>query len=292
MVAAYAEHFAEAEKQAQMHQRAVRARIDRELRVVATDVQGMVAELGTIAKDLTDTAAGQSQAMTELVAAASAIRERAVGTSEALRGLADVVSRVESDASESRGCVADTQMLCEGAHTAMSRLHERAQAIDRNVATIDDVASRTRLLALNARIEAARAGESGAGFRVVADEVKHLATASSSASHVIDTDLGEVQDETSTVMECVGEVLSAIGTVASLSQRMSTSVASQGPVAQEVEASIRSTAEAATEISEKARSFGTAAEDTSSKASSIEEVSSRLIHTSARIGDLLSELSF
>lgn len=290
VVSTYAAHFSKVERATTETHRAIRDRVDGQLRIVAADVQGMVAELGTIAHELTETATGQSGALEQLALVCSRIQEQAVRSTEALRGLKGVVDRVEEAASETKGCVGDTQMLCEGAHTAISRLYGHAQAIDRNVATIDEVASRTRLLALNARIEAERAGEAGSGFRIVADEVKHLAKASSTASHTVDSDLGQVKGETSTVMECVRDVLGAIEKVAALSEKTSSSVASHGPVALQVEASIDSTFRAASEIAEKAQSFGSAADKTSSKAMSIKDVSRRLISTSAKIGDLLSEL--
>ena len=75
-------------------------------------------------------------------------------------------------------------------------LSEQSQAIGEIIATVNDLAEQSNLLAVNAAIEAAKAGEHGKGFAVVAQEVRSLAEQSKQATAQVRTILNDIQKAT------------------------------------------------------------------------------------------------
>ena len=130
---------------------------------------------------------------------------------------AEAASQSREGAKTVRETIAGMETIRTKVGFSASKVEEmgaRSVEIGAIVETIEDIASQTNLLALNAAIEAARAGEQGKGFAVVADEVRKLAERSSLATKEIATLIKGIQktvDEAVMAMkESAGEVQSGV----------------------------------------------------------------------------------
>ena len=90
---------------------------------------------------------------------------------------------------------------------ALERFKKTADEMNSITVIITDVASQTRLLALNASIEAARAGEAGRGFAVVATEISNLAGQTTKATENINALIGEVVNQVGTMVTTIERLL-------------------------------------------------------------------------------------
>jgi len=92
------------------------------------------------------------------------------------------------------------------------RLSEQSQAIGEIIASVNDLAEQSNLLAVNASIEAAKAGEHGRGFAVVAQEIRNLANQSKESTAQIRTILNDIQRATTATVMAAEQGSKAVDT--------------------------------------------------------------------------------
>lgn len=191
--------------------------------------------LADSAQSLAEGATEQAGAVEELHATITTISDAAKSAAASAEEAYQQSQRYASLADKSSD---DMKEMVE----AMSRINETSQKIGNIISEIENIASQTNLLSLNASIEAARAGEAGRGFAVVADQIRQLAEQSSKSAvdtrTLIEGAMQEIDNGNKVADRAVASietVVEGIGKLADASQELSTVNANQAATLQEAE---------------------------------------------------------
>ena len=228
--------------------------------------------LASSAQDLAEGATNQAGAVEELNATIENITNM---SSESVSGAVLAAKNASASAEAAKGSREEMNQLID----AMARITDTSKEIENIIAAIEDIASQTNLLSLNASIEAARAGEAGRGFAVVADQIGNLATDSAQSAvttrELISKCLDEVEAGNSIVektMSSITAVLENMENFSLMAANAADSSKAQLEMLQQVETGIEQITVVVQNNSAAAQETSALSEELSAQATNLEEM--------------------
>ena len=189
-----------------------------EISNLAEQVSSNASEVENASKSLADGATEQAGVIEELNATIDTVVDLAADTAKETQSASARVKASADKANEEKEKMNDLLM-------EMEHITEISKEIGNIIKDIEDIASQTNLLSLNASIEAARAGEAGKGFAVVADQIGKLAADSAKSAvntrDLIDKTLVEIENGntiTRTTADAFNQIIADMESFAEIAQ--------------------------------------------------------------------------
>ncbi len=229
------------------------------LSAMAEDMLGKAGAFASSSSRLADGASQQAASLEET----SASLEEITGMT---RRNAEAANNAKQIATDTRTAVDQGTEGMKRMTAAMDGIKTSSAEISKIIKTIDEIAFQTNILALNAAVEAARAGEAGAGFAVVAEEVRALAQRSAAAAREtadkIEAALQKSNEGARTSVEVAGMLAEIVGQV----RKMDTLVAEIATASGEQSQGLEQITKAVTEMDRITQANAATAEESASVA--------------------------
>ncbi len=229
--------------------------------------------------NLADTSQSLAEGATEQAGAVQELHATITTISEAARRAADSAEDAYRQSQEYANVADRSSDDMKEMVEAMSRISEASHKIGNIISEIENIASETNMLSLNASIEAARAGEAGRGFSVVADQIRQLAEQSSKSAvdtrALIEGTMKEVENGNKVAgraVESLAVVVEGIRKVADSSKELSTISSNQMATMREAELGVDQISDVIQTNAAVAEESSATSEELSAQAISLDEL--------------------
>ncbi|MDR0721221.1 MAG: methyl-accepting chemotaxis protein [Treponema sp.] len=212
---------------------------------ITAHIQGLKKQVTHQSDKVTDTSHAMEKISTHIVGLNGQIEQQAESVSQSSSAIEEMLANIQSVTNTLVKNADNVQALAEASGVGRAGLEEVAgdiQGIARDSEglleineVMENIASQTNLLSMNAAIEAAHAGEAGKGFAVVADEIRKLAESSGEQSKTISGVLKKIKESIDKITRSTNQVLNkfeaidrGIKTVAEQEENIRSAMEEQG----------------------------------------------------------------